>query len=44
VHQGSFSYFVDGTSNSLRVVDGTNTVVQTLAGNLDGCSVQPMWQ
>ncbi|MDO9297068.1 PKD domain-containing protein [Bradyrhizobium sp.] len=36
VHQGSFSYFVDGTSNSLRVVDGTNTLVQTLAGNLDG--------
>lgn len=36
VQQGNFSYVVDSSTNSLRVVDGANNVVQTLAGNLDG--------
>ena len=35
-HQGSYSYFIDTASNSLRVVDGSNNVVQTLSGNVNG--------
>lgn len=36
VQQGGYSYVVDSTTNSLRVVDATSNVVQTLSGNLDG--------
>ena len=36
LQQGSYTYFVDAASGSLRVVDGANNVVQTLNGQLAG--------